>query len=98
MGLFKPKFTDYVLHFAASATIAFLLTNICMIQEASVGFDTVKAGIIGIVVSAVAGLIKLFAVDQKFRLNRFIAIMIGGVLPMIANLIGAWFNNASYGG
>lgn len=87
--------TDKVLHFLAGAVIAFVFTNVLMIQEGSVGVSCIVCGFIGIIVAAFAALVKDLIIDSSFDWKDFVATLTGGVLPVLVNAIGAMFNALS---
>ena len=83
--------TDKVLHFLVGAVISFVFTNICMIQEGLSGISCVVFGVIGLAVAAFAGLVKELIIDSTFDWKDLAATVLGGLLPVIANAVGALF-------
>lgn len=83
--------TDKVLHFLAGAVIAFIITNVCMIQDGITGATCIAFAAIGLAAAAVIGLIKEL-IDSEFNWKDLFATILGGLLPAAANAIGALFH------
>lgn len=83
--------TDKVLHFLVGAVIAFIVTNVVMLQEAVVGIPCIAMGVIGLIVAGFAGLVKELIIDSSFDWKDLVATLTGGVLPVATNAVGASF-------
>lgn len=84
--------TDKLLHFAFGAVIAFVMTNILMLQEGSTGSECIVWAVAGIAVAMTLECIKEFCIDGSADKKDILATFIGAIVPLIANSIGVWFN------
>ena len=84
--------TDKLLHFAFGAVIAFVFTNVLMLQEGSTGVACIVWGIAGLLATMVLEGIKEFCIDSEPDKKDILATLIGAVVPIVANSIGVWFN------
>lgn len=83
--------TDRVLHFLVGAVLSFMFTNVSMLQDGVLGTSCIIFGLIGFAVAAFAGIVKELIIDSTFDWKDFVATLLGGILPVVVNAIGALF-------
>ena len=86
---------DKLLHFAFGAVICFIITNIINIQDSVVGFNTIWATLVAIVITMALEYIKEYTIDKEPNKKDIIATFIGCCVPFITNLIGVVFHMIS---
>ncbi len=87
---------DKVANFGIGAAIAFIISNITMLQDGFIGWHNILYPIIGVVVVAVLEFFKEYIIDYKLDKKDFIATILGSLLPFISNLIGILFYIGSH--
>lgn len=88
--------TDKVLHFLVGAVLAFIFTNVVMIQDGALGVSCIVYSGIGFAVAAFAALLKELIIDSTFDWKDLVATLLGGLLPAVVNAVGALFYFLSY--
>lgn len=83
--------TDKLLHFFVGSTIAFIFSNIGMIQEGSIGKECVMSSFIGIIVATFAALMKDLIIDKTTEWKDILATFLGSLTVLVSNTIGMLF-------
>lgn len=86
---------DKILHFCVGAVISFCFSNVVMLQEGTIGIDSIWAAIIGIIVIMIFECIKEFIIDNNPDKKDILATFLGSLIPFIVNAIGILFYIAS---
>lgn len=87
--------TDKLLHFSFGAVISFIITNVIMLQEGTIGIDNIWIAVIGIIVAMVLGCIKEFIIDSESDKKDILATFIGSTIPFMTNAVGILFYTLS---
>lgn len=85
---FFEEHTNLLEHVSLGYVIASIITNILAMQDGLVGWPVVAVSLGGIVVAAVAGIIKE-AVDYRADKIDVLFTTLGGVLNSVVMMIGA---------
>lgn len=85
---FFEEHTNLLDHVSLGYVIASIITNILAMQDGLVGWPVVAVSLSGVVVAAVAGIIKE-AVDYRADKIDVLFTTLGGVLNSVVMMIGA---------
>lgn len=85
---FFEEHTNLLEHVSLGYVIASIITNILSMQEGLTGWLVVAVSLGGVVVAAVAGIVKE-AVDYRADKIDVLFTMLGGVLNSVVMMIGA---------
>lgn len=83
---------DKVLHFLVGSLITAFMTLIAGLQEPEIGWGTMGAPTIGLVVTAFFGFVKEKIVDTEFNVKDLIATVLGSVPIFLATFLGILFH------
>lgn len=83
---------DKILHFLVGSLITAFIALIVGLQEPEIGWSTMGAPIIGLVVTAFFGFIKEKIIDTEFSIKDLIATVLGSVPIFLATLLGILFH------
>lgn len=83
---------DKVLHFLVGSLITAVVTLIAGLQEPTIGWGTINAPILGLVVTAFFAVIKEAVIDIVFDWRDFIATLAGAIPIFISTVIGILFH------
>lgn len=83
---------DKVLHFLVGSLITAFMTLVIGLQEPEIGWSTMSAPVIGLVVAAFFGFVKEKIVDTEFNVKDLIATVLGSVPIFLATFLGVLFH------
>lgn len=83
---------DKVLHFLVGSLITAFMTLIAGLQEPEIGWGTMGAPTIGLVVTAFFALVKETIIDTEFSWKDLVATLLGAVPIFIATAFGILFH------
>lgn len=83
---------DKILHFLVGSLITAFMTLVIGLQEPEIGWSTMSAPVIGLVVTAFFGFVKEKIVDTEFDVKDLIATVLGSVPIFLATFLGVLFH------
>lgn len=83
---------DKILHFLIGSLITAIMTLIVGLQEPEIGWSTMGAPVIGLVVTAFFGFVKEKIIDTEFSVKDLIATVLGSVPIFLATFLGVLFH------